>query len=248
MHRAITRAFLAVATAGAAFTALAFTGAGLAGASTHAAIPAIYNQGSAGYVTGVAWRIRYAETSVTIPAAQSTAGNNATAAIALVADTGGYLATITVTPGGGAGSLGYLDRQFAHGTFHLSPSVGDVVKISIYRDRAGNSDYFTATNLRTGRVQTVGVITSAAVVYNHAALQAAIDNTKVVTPPADVRLWVFKNSRLTSYDGTRGTLFGPWTLQQLVDTTNGTATGAVVMSPSYPSNAGQNFGVWLRHH
>jgi hypothetical protein len=32
-----------------------------------------------------------------------------------------------------------------------------------------------------------------------------------------------------------------------IDTTDGTAAGTVVMSPSALSNNGQNFGIWLRH-
>ena len=34
----------------------------------------------------------------------------------------------------------------------------------------------------------------------------------------------------------------------MIATTDGTAKGAVVLSPSGLWNGGQNFGVWLRHH
>ena len=33
----------------------------------------------------------------------------------------------------------------------------------------------------------------------------------------------------------------------MIATTNGTATGAVVMSPSGLWDGDQNFGIWLRH-
>ena len=83
-------------------------------------------------------------------------------------------------------------------------------------------------------------------VYTTAWLRGLIDNTAVTTPTADIRLWQFTGSHVTTYTGAHGTVLGPWTTQMLVDTTTGTARGRVVMSPSSLWHAGQNFGVWLR--
>ena len=43
-----------------------------------------------------------------------------------------------------------------------------------------------------------------------------------------------------------GTLTGPWTTTEIVDTTTGNSAGAVVINPNVLWNSGQNFGVWLR--
>jgi hypothetical protein len=82
---------------------------------------------------------------------------------------------------------------------------------------------------------------------NRARVVDYLDNDTVVAPPADVRLWAFTGTRVTTYGGTRGSILGPWATSQMIDTTDGMAAGAVVMSPSALSNAGQDFTVWLRH-
>jgi len=51
---------------------------------------------------------------------------------------------------------------------------------------------------------------------------------------------------VTTYNGDRGTLTGPWTTWKYIATTTGTAAGTVIASPSGLSNGGANFGVWLR--
>jgi hypothetical protein len=69
-----------------------------------------------------------------------------------------------------------------------------------------------------------------------------------VTPPsADIRLCRFTGSHLTTYSGVHGTIIRPWVTSKLIDTTTGTASGQVLVSPSNLRNGGQNFGVWLRH-
>ncbi len=246
MHRRITRAFLAASAAGAALATLGFAGVSAAGAATAPAVHKVYTNSTAGYATGGGWRFRYIETSVKIPARQPVAGNNATLDVALSAPQVD-VAVITVAAGGGAGSVTYVDSGYTNGEFHLSPSVGDVVKVSVYREVKAHRDRFTATNLATGRTQTVVVNTSSAIVYRHAQLSSTIDNGKVVTPANDVRLWAPQNTIVTSYSGNRGSVFGPWETSKLIDTTTGTSAGKVVLSPSYPWNNGKNFGIWLRH-
>ena len=64
---------------------------------------------------------------------------------------------------------------------------------------------------------------------------------------ADILLWDFTGSHVTTYAGNHGTILGPWVTAEFTDTASGTAAGAVVMSPSGLSGNGQDFGAWLRH-
>lgn len=260
MRRPTTLAFLAAVTAGAlavagatgaTSAALAATAAPAAPAG-HPAIRASYTTGSAGYVTGGGWRFRYVGTSLKIPACRADPASNAGAAISLSGGTRylpsihtRYLASIAVVCGGGAHSVGYFDRHFGSGAFHLSPRVGDVLKIRICH-QAGQ-DYFTAADTTAGTTQTVAVATPVAVVYRHATLLASFHSTRRSVPASDLRLWEFQDISVTSASGKHGTLFGPWATYQLVGTVDGTATGAVVMIASYPSGNGRQFSVWLRH-
>jgi hypothetical protein len=231
-----------------AAAAIALPVAGCAGpaaatASQHG-IPASYTTSSAGYTTGGRWRFRFVATSLAVPACPADPAGNALASVAL---TGGrYLASIAVACGGGASSVGYLDHHFGGGAFRLSPRVGDVLNLSVYRDRAASRDYFTLTDTVTGRTQTVAVATPRSVVYQHAELAVSLASPGAARPVSDQRLWGFAGSRVTSYRGIRAGLRGPWPARMLVATVTGTVAGAVVMSPS-PLSGRQQFGVWLRH-
>jgi hypothetical protein len=82
--------------------------------------------------------------------------------------------------------------------------------------------------------------------YNAADIDAMINNGAVTPPPADIELWQFAGSHVTTDSGDHGTILGPWATTQYTDTT-GTAAGATVMSASVLSHGGQTFGVRLRH-
>ena len=59
----------------------------------------------------------------------------------------------------------------------------------------------------------VAVRTACTVVYRHADPGATLTNffSGVFSPPAkNVRLWEFRNVAVASYNGTRGTMCGPW--------------------------------------
>ena len=71
-----------------------------------------------------------------------------------------------------------------------------------------------------------------------------IDNSAVTPPSADIRLWEFTTSRVTTYNGDKGTVLGPWATSEWTDAS---ASSAVVMNPSVLSDGGGNFSVWLRH-
>ena len=83
----------------------------------------------------------------------------------------------------------------AEGHFQLSPSVGDMLRISIFRNTAACRDEFTATNTKT-----VTVATPCQVIYRHTQPGATLtDISGTWSPPAaNVRLWEFRNVAITS--------------------------------------------------
>jgi hypothetical protein len=135
-------------------------------------------------------------------------------------------------------------RTEAEGHFQLSPAVGDVLRISIVRNTAACRDEFTATNTRTHNTKMVTVSTPCQVVYRHAVLGASLTDISGTwtPPPANVRLWEFRNVAITSYNGTQGTICGPWP--------TGKHLAAPVITvrtiPADPSNSCRNFSVLLK--
>ena len=248
--RCLTRRTCAAAAAGLAATTLGFTGAGAAAAASTAAQSLgsqVYTTSQAGYVTGGGRLFRFVAATVTVPYLQFQAGNNGSAEVVLGSRVGPP-ATLSVAAGGGTGSVSY---RWNSGTeFHtgqlsrVAPAPGDLLRLSVYYDRQGH-DFFTATDITQGVSQTVRVDV-VPVIYTAAEAAGVVDNATVAAPKADTRLWAFKDTRVTTYSGVYGTLLGPWTTHQIIDTTTGTAAGAVVISSRVLWNNGQNFGVWLR--
>jgi hypothetical protein len=216
------------------------------------ALPLGYTDGLAGYeASGGRW-FRFVSTTLTVPAATqpASAGDVALIWLGQRGATPRAYATITVRPGGGAGSISYAasygPRSNA-GTFAISPKPGDRLAVSVYYDRQGH-DYFTASDLTQAVARTARVNADlAGTAYTTAVIGAEISNSAVTPPPADTRLWDFSGSHVTTYSGDKGTILGPWATSEIVDTINASTSGAVVMSPSVLSNGGQNFGTWLRH-
>jgi hypothetical protein len=250
MRRPITRTLLAVTVAGATITTLGVMGTGVAGASTGTtAITKVFNQNEAGYFTGAGTRLfRFIGTSVTVAACQPTSviatrDANPDAEIALFGSgTSHIFAFIEVICGGGQDSVFFGDDFHATGVLGLSPAVGDVLRISIFRNRQLSRDEFTATNTRTGRTQHVTVSTPAGILYTHAQADSFVLNNSAITPPSvNTPMWSFANTDVTTYSGIHGSLLGPWATFKLVDTVDGTATGAVVMFATGLSNSGHNF-------
>jgi hypothetical protein len=60
---------------------------------------------------------------------------------------------------------------------------------------------------------------------------------------ADTRLFAVSGVRETSYNGTMGTIVGPWPYQQLIF---GSSAANVFVSSPVLWNGGANFGVWVR--
>jgi hypothetical protein len=60
--------------------------------------------------------------------------------------------------------------------------------------------------------KTVMVVTPCQVIYRHAQPGATLTDTSGTwsPPSANVRLWEYRNIAITSYNGTHGTICGPW--------------------------------------
>jgi hypothetical protein len=244
-------AYAAAAAAAVTITTLGLTGAGSASAAsavTQSSMgPMVYTTSQAGYVTGGRY-FRYVATTVRVPYLQYQAGNNGSAEVVLGSRVGPP-ATLRVATGGGTGSISYV---WSSGTeFHtgymsgVAPAPGDLLRLSIYYGRGQSRDHFTAADITQGVSQSVSVDV-VPVIYTAAEAAGVVNNATVVAPTVATRLWAFKDSRVTTYSGVHGTLLGPWTTSQIIDTTTGTTTGAVVINSPVLWNSGQNFGVWLR--
>jgi hypothetical protein len=214
------------------------------------ALPRTYTDGLAGYGTSDRW-FRFVSATLTMPARQDPPAGHEQVQVTLdhpvVTNIRAPEADIFVLPGGGPDSVLY-GGWTASGGFTISPNVGDQLTVSIYYDQQGHY-LFTATDLTQHTTQTVTTTAfyTDQLPLNRARVVAHLDNDTVVPPPADALRWAFTGTRVTTYGGTRGSILGPWATSQMIDTTDGTAAGTVVMSPSALSNAGQNFTVWLRH-
>ena len=151
------------------------------------------------------------------------------------------MAHIDLRCGGGYGSVMFGTTAEAEGHFQLSPSIGDVLRIGIFRNAAACRDEFTATNTRTNNTKMVTVSTPCQVVYRHAQPGATLtDISGTWSPPAaNARLWEFRGVSLTSYNGTHGTICGPWPTEKHL----AAPVITVRMIPSGPSSNCRDFSV-----
>jgi hypothetical protein len=101
--------------------------------------------------------VRYVTADVPMAACRSAANQNAVAGIVLKSNIFSEVAHIDLRCGGGHGSVMFGFAAEAEGHFQLSPSVGDVLRVSIFRNVAECRDEFTATNTRTNNSKMVTV-------------------------------------------------------------------------------------------
>ena len=253
----VFRAGLAAMAAGVTVAALGLAGGGSAGAATAASgagIPILYNESTAGYYDGhgVARLFRFVGTTVPVAACQPktiipSKGDNANAMIGLRGVEAAQQAVLVVGCDGGPDSIVYTDNGTS-GVINLAPSVGDVLRISVYREVTALKDQYTVADATTGVTKEVTISTATlAVKYHYAELGSVINNTGIASRPGlTTRLWVFKDCNVTTYTGVHGTILGPWPTYRLWDTTDGTASGASVMYSTTPSGNGRGqFGTWL---
>jgi hypothetical protein len=243
MRKSTTRGLAAVVAASTVAAGLAIMGASQAGAASQSrrTIPVVYSRSTAGYFTS-GMQFRYVAAKVRVPAGQKIKANNGPVSLSLYGS--GHSAKLLVRAGGGAGSISY-DNGFGHGTVRLSPHVGNILRVSVYRDQATSRDEFVVTNTSTGRSRTTWVATPQTVAYRHASITCRVDDSRTIAPPASVRLWSVKAVHITSYSGVRGSVIGRWSTSELIDTLDGTSGSNVVLIATTPWHHSQNFGIWL---
>ena len=245
MHRH-TVGMLSAAAASIALAGLSFGGAGTsAAAATQPGGPPVYSNWGAGYQDQGRW-FRFVASTLTVAPRQIPnphSDNNGAAQLAL--DYAGGSALIGVDPGGGAQSVWWLHSYGGTGSFNLAPKVGDQLRLSIYYDRHGHTE-FTATDLTQGITRTHRVSVGN-LVYTKAWLVGLVNPPETPSPAKDTQLWHFSGSRVTTYTGVRGTILGSWETDQMIVTTDGTPQGAVMTSPGPLWHQGQSFRLWLRH-
>jgi hypothetical protein len=251
MRRQIVRALAAAGAAGgAALLTAGITGpAAGAVAGTHAAAnPVIYTSSQGGYVAGGGRWFRFVATTFTVPAP----GSYQRYAEVVLGGTAAGPVTLAVRAGGGPTSVGWAVGvpPFGMGGGALTkvnPSVGDEVLIDLYYNRAGGGVVATADDLTSGRSQAINIGTGTHAVFNAAEVAGVLTPNPASPPPGSIRLFQLTGSGVTTYSGAHGTMTGPWTTSEIVDTTNGLASGQVVMSPSFLFSHGADFGVWIRN-
>jgi hypothetical protein len=250
MRRRILRTLVAaVATAGAALLTVGLAGpaaAGPATAGTHAAsYPVIYTSSQGGYTASGRW-FRFVATFVKVPPA-GTVRNYAEVVLG-----GAKVSPVTLglKAGGGPNSIGWSVGVPPFGTgggllTSVNPKVGDTVLIDLYYNQAKGGVSATATDMTSGRTQTIPIAEGTKALFTAAEVACVMANP--ASPPAsNIRLWQFTNSHVTTYTGVRGSMTGHWTTSEVIDTANGGPAGQVVMSPSFLFNNGGDFGAWLR--
>lgn len=248
MRRRMRSAALAAAVMAAAIASAALTGAAPAGASSVTpkapAIKTVIDTMFAGYVTTGKWRYRFVAATVPVAKCRAQANQNAAARIALSTSTIGQAAQIDLFCGGGKGSVRFGTVTGGAGTFGLSPRVGDVLKISIYRNRAARRDELVATNTRTRNTKSVAVRTPCPVTYRHAEFGATLTDISGTwsPPPKNMRLWDIEGNSVTSYNGTRGSVCGRWPAEKHL----AAPVITVRMIPSALSNGCKDFSVLIK--
>jgi hypothetical protein len=241
MRRFTIRALAAAAAAAGALLLTAGSAPGVASATVTPSAP-IPTTSQAGYVA-THNTFRFVTTTFKVPAASQ---HYTSYAEVVLGGTSGYPATLGVKAGGGAGSVqwnvvGPLGGM-GGGTMKIAPHVGDTLTISIYNAHKAGRDSFTVADVTQGVTQTLILPPAPHQVYNGAEVACLLNGT-VTAPKADVMLWRFTDSHVTTVAGWHGSMNGPWLTRQIVDVA---ADGHVVMSPSWLWNEGQNFGAWLR--
>ncbi len=248
MHRRM-RGTVGVAAAGAALAGLAGTVpayaiAGPSPAAPRPVIKTVIDTVFAGYVTTGHRRFRYVAATVPIARCRSKDTQNAKARVALAANAITQVAHVDLFCGGGRGSVRFGTVIDEGRRLDLAPGIGDVMRISVFRNQAACRDRFTATDTTTHASDTVSVHIPCAVTYRHAELGGVLIKFEGAfkPPPVNVRLWAISNLAITSIDGTRGTPCGPWPAEKHL----AAPVIAVRMIPSALTNRCRDFAILLK--
>jgi hypothetical protein len=135
------------------------------------------------------------------------------------------------------------------------PLGGHAIFFSIYLTAGGNSLRFITILPKGATFERIVAVNGP--VYTAAQALADWSDTDAspipVSPLANTRLAEFRQGRFTTLSGAQGTFEGPWTLNPVEVTSNGSASRQRISAPSYlwtgenPPDGlpGDAFGVWL---
>lgn len=226
--------------------------------------------GKVGYVAS-GRDFRFASAIVKVPTFASGTGTAVTGPAAYVAldasATNPDYAQVGIRPnpsGNGSWQLFYDVEEpcsaAATGSVTLSPSTaGDGVAVSVYLSPSGGSVHLVATPPVGTAINTTVPVCSP--VYTDAqafadwTVAAGTAEPAPAVPAEATRVLQFFQGRFTTMSGAQGTFAGPWTLNAVDATSNGSTEplGTVIGQPSYLWNEGASFGglgndafgVWL---
>jgi hypothetical protein len=245
--------------AAAAVMAPLFISAAAASASPAVTRPTIFSAEQAGAAVG-APRVhyRYVETTFTLPNSNKlpySSGGGLSIQFRSNADV--FVLGISAVPGSqwnaaavdvqpasctSAGCIVYSNAN--------SPQMnsGDSVTLSAFY--SDGFMHFTAQDHTSGAVFAArfadlgALFSSVRVGAEFAVFPAAAPGSPFITPPADFRLALLTNTKVTQVNGTHVSLV---TSSQVVETSTGTSAGHVQVNAPTVFNNGQNTGIWVRH-
>jgi TRAP transporter T-component len=273
MRRRITRALFTAAAAGATITSLSFAAAGpasaAAGPTTITTESAGWNAGNVLVptvaTTSSTWNFRYARGVATVPdhTTANVADNDTTENFVVMLADLKQAATAdlywTGTAWNVAFAINYADGAAAStGTACTNTFLtGRQVRLDVFYNAGAGAIEFTAydgpdvvctASLAAWTTDSVGG-GSFREAYVGGLFTDGVPGdpydaaTSFTRPTADTKLFAVTNAALTSYNGTSGTIIGPWGYEQLE---YGSSSSNIDANAPTLWDGGQNFGVWLR--
>jgi hypothetical protein len=218
----------------------------------------VYSASSAGYLVSGRW-FGYLRAGVQLPTnavcaqlyavVRNSAG---TGSFSITAELGSaasarieiVLSDVPTSTGCGTFTGDVIDNgiEFPLDAYLLQP--GDPITLSVYYNPANYkfntkvSDPSRSVTLETGATNgAASTFTSARVTTGFGSFAA---------PASKFRPFAFTGSQVITYTGARGTMTGPWTTSEIVETSNGKRTGVVRASSGGLWDGGQNFSLWVR--
>lgn len=271
MYKAISRTLLGTAAAG---VTLATFGLGSASASTAAPVVAetaaapaaakvlagpVFSATRAGYLVGFGSgansRFRYITTTFTIPACASAVTRHGWRGyeVLLGAESSRWRAQVVAGCDPGGKSRGALvhyrlvvnGRQDGPGLVALFPQAGDRVTLSAeYARKSGRIRLAASDDTRGDEAERILTIGTRA--QFRGAEVGSVFRRWSSSPARDLTAGHFSATQLTTYNGRKGTLLGPWPTRQVIATAGASPRGDVLADA--PMLLGKGSGFFVYRH
>jgi hypothetical protein len=220
--------------------------------------------------TSSTWRFRYVRGTTVLPNVSADANNTQEAFSVQLSNLKATFAAQMVSDATGAWSvqfLAYYQNGTAASTYTPAAcnpastpwTVGTPVRLDVYYNAGDGTITFTAYSgpdvicsatepAWNANTMGGGALSEA---YTGGVFNASTDGDPYTTavsttwarPTADTKLFAVSGARITSYNGTSGTVQGPWGYQELIF---GTSSANDLADAPVLWNGGANFGVWQR--